>query len=190
MRQFEAAQLMPAERFQRSTGLCEIIAHDRRQIERLGDGFDAADRIIPRPIASPKHPKAWLLRWVDKRTFALRKRRERFLGWNTANDFVIIPGLGNLGLFLDLEKVEVVDELSVRPEFGASRVKIIYRVLAHPCRDGIGIVRPCRRDAFQVMRQAGVDGRLGAGRHFMMQFEEAMTERSGFIVQCPIPRND
>src|ERR1700704_3356010 len=50
MRHVEAAQLVQAERLQRSTaGVCEIVAHDQRQTERLGDGFDAAAQIARRP---------------------------------------------------------------------------------------------------------------------------------------------
>jgi hypothetical protein len=46
MWQLEAAQLMQPERLQRSAiGVGEIVAHDQRQMERLGDGFDAVDQI-------------------------------------------------------------------------------------------------------------------------------------------------
>jgi hypothetical protein len=46
VQQVEAAQLMLAERFQRSAiGIREIVAHHQRQVERFGDGLDAADQI-------------------------------------------------------------------------------------------------------------------------------------------------
>src|SRR6202142_446242 len=105
---------MLAERLQRSPiGACEIVAYDQRQIERLGDGLDAADQVDRRS----DHREVEAVRRsdvaIDDR--AIVKRDDDFERW--------VAGLGR-----------------IRPQDAERRLRL-WRRRERVCRGAGGLVR-------------------------------------------------